>query len=177
MPSGVEGRDDGRENVLCLNFSCFAIKYVFHRTFSKPLGHAKPCPRVVGFQSLGRNFLSSQEGEAGKVAGTQEEKYVCFFIFKPVSVWLTAVTLKLSKPRLGQQHHIHNLYCPQGRVSSPVSLNGPLHRAFFSLTPYCLESIHSVFMTSRKFCTFHLCLPISASHSSSPPLCLGNTEE
>ena len=46
----VEGRDDGREDVLCLNFSCLAIKYVFHRPFSKPLGRAKPCPRVVGFQ-------------------------------------------------------------------------------------------------------------------------------
>ena len=46
----MEGRDDGREDVLCLNFSCLAIKYVFHRPFFKPLGHAKPCPRVVGFQ-------------------------------------------------------------------------------------------------------------------------------
>ena len=88
--------------------------------------------------------LFSQEERLGR-GGWYTEGIICLFpcLQASLPVWLIAVILKLSKPRLGQQHHIHNVYCPQGQVSLPGK---SLHRAFFSLTPYCLEFVNSQFL-------------------------------
>lgn len=110
--------------------------------FPSLLDMPSPAPGLWGSRAKQNPLLTG--GEAGK-GGWYTEGIICLFpcLQASLPVWLTAVILKLSKPRLGQQHHIHTVYCPQGRVSLPGK---SLHRAFFSLIPYCLESVNSQFL-------------------------------
>lgn len=68
---------------------------LFHCTFSKPLGHAKPCIRVVGFQGLGGQKWQVHRKDSGMIS---------LLLHLPASlpVNLTAVTSQQSKTRLGQ---------------------------------------------------------------------------
>ena len=129
--------------------------------FPSLLDMPSPAPGLWGSRAKQNPLLTG--GEAGK-GGWYTEGIICLFpcLQASLPVWLTAVILKLSKPRLGQQHHIHTVYCPQGRVSLPGK---SLHRAFFSLIPYCLESVNSQFLWQENSglfvcaCQFQLANP------------------
>ena len=129
---------------------------------------SSPAPGLWGSRSKQNPLLT---GEAGK-GGWYTEGIICLFpcLQASLPVWLIAVILRLSKPRLGQQQHIHNLCCPQGRVSLPGK---SLHRAFFSLTPYCLESVNSIFMTQQENSGLFVCAcQFQLANPPPPPLSL-----
>ena len=63
---------------------------------------------------------------------------------------------------------------PATDANIAVSLPGKsLHRAFFSLTPYCLESVNSIFMTQQENSGLFVCAcQFQLANPPPPPLSL-----
>ena len=147
--------------------SCHKITY-FTGHFPSPLDMPSPAPGFWDSRAKQNPHLTGEErlGRGGWYTGGITCLFPCLQASLPV--WLIAVILKLSKPRLGQKHHTRNLCCPQGRVGLP----GKSQWAFAQsrLQSYSLSlGIYkpSIFMTQQE--NSRLCICACHFQLASPP--------